>query len=158
MSLLPVECPLLLPPSLQRAQVLERLAELLKEKRQLIEAANRRDLEQASSLPDSTRSRLILSEEKLESLMSGLQQLAERVRSQDMVGEVLRHALVAEDLELVQERVPIGVLLVIFEARPDCLPQVCWWVGSGKVWRMLIPAGVRVGHCHCQRATGEGRE
>lgn len=110
---------------LQRAEVLERLADLLLERRQQIEAANRRDLEQASSLPDALHSRLTISEEKLESLASGLQQLAERVKSQDMVKEMVRHVLVAEDLELVQQKVPIGVLLVIFESRPDCLPQVC---------------------------------
>ena len=90
----------------------------------MIEAANKKDIQQATNLTESLRSRLVLSDEKIESLVTGLQQLAQRVRNNDMVGEKVRHMLVADGLELVQLKVPIGVLLVIFEARPDCLPQV----------------------------------
>ena len=78
----------------------------------------------ASSLSAPLRSRLQLSRPKLQSLSEGLRQLARDIVSHDNVGEVIRRTLIGEGLTLVQQKVPIGVLLVIFESRPDCLIQV----------------------------------
>ena len=78
----------------------------------------------AATLSAPLRSRLQLSRPKLQSLSEGLRQLARDIVSHDNVGEPIRKTLVGEGLTLVQQKVPIGVLLVIFESRPDCLIQV----------------------------------
>ncbi|XP_071770912.2 delta-1-pyrroline-5-carboxylate synthase [Centroberyx gerrardi] len=109
----------------QRSEIICHLAELLTEKKEEILAANKMDMDLAVStgqLPPAMLKRLSLSPAKLNSLAIGLRQIA--VAAQDSVGRVLRRTRVAHNLELEQITVPIGVLLVIFEARPDCLPQV----------------------------------
>ena len=68
-------------------------------------------------------SRLAMSKQKIVSLSDGLRQIADA--SYDNVGRVVRRTQVSETMELQQKTVPIGVLMVIFESRPDCLPQVC---------------------------------
>ena len=67
-------------------------------------------------------SRLGLNKTKLDSLATGLRQIAES--SFENVGKAVRKTKVSESLDLVQKTVPIGVLMVIFESRPDALPQV----------------------------------
>ncbi|TKS89679.1 Delta-1-pyrroline-5-carboxylate synthase [Collichthys lucidus] len=109
----------------QRSEIICYLAELLTERKEEILAANKMDMDLAANaghLPPAMLNRLSLSPAKLNSLAIGLRQIA--VAAQDSVGRVLRRTRVAHNLELEQITVPIGVLLVIFEARPDCLPQV----------------------------------
>uniref|UniRef100_A0A669D8C5 Delta-1-pyrroline-5-carboxylate synthase n=1 Tax=Oreochromis niloticus TaxID=8128 RepID=A0A669D8C5_ORENI len=107
----------------QRAEIICCLAELLIEKKEEILNANKKDMELATTLgTEPLINRLSLSTAKLNSLAIGLRQLA--VSSRNSVGRVLRRTRVANNLELEQITVPIGVLLVIFESRPDCLPQV----------------------------------
>ncbi|MCI4384359.1 hypothetical protein PGIGA_G00037730 [Pangasianodon gigas] len=109
----------------QRSEIIYAMADLLTEKRDEILSANKKDMELAVNsgrMPPAMLKRLSLSTAKLNSLAIGLRQIA--VSSQDSVGQVLRRTRVANNLELEQITVPIGVLLVIFESRPDCLPQV----------------------------------
>ncbi|KAM6963826.1 delta-1-pyrroline-5-carboxylate synthase isoform 2-T2 [Tautogolabrus adspersus] len=109
----------------QRSEIICQLAELLTERKEEILAANKLDMDlavNAGHMPQAMLKRLSLTPSKLNSLAIGLRQIA--VAAQDCVGRVLRRTRVAHNLELEQITVPIGVLLVIFEARPDCLPQV----------------------------------
>ncbi|KAK1333598.1 hypothetical protein QTO34_005983 [Cnephaeus nilssonii] len=114
----------------QRSEIIHHLADLLTDHRDEILSANKKDLEEAEGrLAPPLLKRLSLSTSKLNSLAIGLRQIA--ASSQDSVGRVLRRIRVAKNLELEQVTVPIGVLLVIFESRPDCLPQVQAYNVSG---------------------------
>lgn len=66
--------------------------------------------------------RLALTESKLKSLSTGLRQIADS--SETVLGRIRRRTRISNGLDLCQITVPLGVLLVIFESRPDCLPQI----------------------------------
>nr|XP_014288711.2 delta-1-pyrroline-5-carboxylate synthase [Halyomorpha halys] len=108
----------------ERAGCIRTLAELLISKQDEILSANSKDLAEAvkANTPQPLINRLSLSPSKLKSLAAGLNQIAET--SLTNVGRVVRRTTLATGLDLTQITVPIGVLLVIFESRPDCLPQV----------------------------------
>ena len=76
----------------------------------------------AGNLSAPLLSRLALSSGKLKTLAQGLKQIADD--SFDNVGRLIKATRLADGLELNQVTVPIGVLMVIFESRPDALPQV----------------------------------
>ncbi|XP_062927524.1 delta-1-pyrroline-5-carboxylate synthase isoform X1 [Mobula hypostoma] len=130
----------------QRADIIHRLADLLTDHREEILSANRRDTEAAVAagcLSQPLLKRLSLTTAKLTSLAIGLRQIAGS--AQDSVGRVLRRTRVANGLELEQVTVPIGVLLVIFESRPDCLPQVsALAIASGN--GLLLKGGKEAAH------------
>ena len=73
-------------------------------------------------MQQSDMARLYLSEQKLETLATGLRQIG--TDSVDAVGKVVQRTRMAEGMVLEKISVPIGVLMVIFESRPDALPQV----------------------------------
>lgn len=108
----------------QRASCIHTLAELLTSKQSEILDANKKDLQEASKsgLAKPLLSRLSLTPSKLKSLAVGLHQIADS--SHNNVGRILKRTKLSDELELKQITVPIGVLLVIFESRPDSLPQV----------------------------------
>uniref|UniRef100_A0A8C0GNQ5 Delta-1-pyrroline-5-carboxylate synthase n=1 Tax=Chelonoidis abingdonii TaxID=106734 RepID=A0A8C0GNQ5_CHEAB len=128
----------------QRAEIIYHLADLLTDQREEILSANKKDLEEAErrlALP--LMKRLSLSTSKLNSLAIGLRQIA--ASSQESVGRVIRRTRIAKDLDLEQVTVPIGVLLVIFESRPDCLPQVsALAIASGN--GLLLKGGKEAAH------------
>lgn len=116
-----------------RADIIFSLADLLAKRQTDISNANKKDIEIAKheGLSGPLLSRLSLTPNKIQSLVAGLKQIA--ASSHNNVGRTLRRIRVADGMELNQVTVPIGVLLVIFESRPDCLPQVASLaIGTGN--------------------------
>lgn len=107
-----------------RSAIVNRLADLLLERKADILAANQQDIGDAYSqgMSQAMMARLFLNEQKLTTLATGLRLIA--ATSQNALGRVLKRTKIAENMELRQISVPIGVILVIFESRPDALPQV----------------------------------
>lgn len=104
-------------------RALLKIAEALQARRSEIEAANDEDMRRAAAdkLTPALVDRLRLDGHKIDSLVTGLKSLAELP---DPVGAVqLKREL---DTGLVLERiaVPIGVIGVIFEARPEAFIQI----------------------------------
>eukprot|EP00099_Drosophila_melanogaster_P005948 NP_001246877.1 uncharacterized protein Dmel_CG7470, isoform B [Drosophila melanogaster] len=129
----------------QRASAVNTLADLLVSREKFILDANAKDLAEAqkSGLAKPLLSRLSLNPAKLKNLSVGLKQIAED--SHKNVGRVLRRTRLADQLELKQVTVPIGVLLVIFESRPDSLPQVAA-LAMASANGLLLKGGKEAAH------------
>lgn len=129
----------------ERASAIHLLADLLLDKKDLILEANAKDLEEATKngLETPLLNRLSLSSGKLKTLSKGLKQIADS--SYENVGRVLRKTKLAENLILQEVTVPIGVLLVIFESRPDSLPQVAA-LAMASANGLLLKGGKEAAH------------
>ncbi len=99
-------------------RVLEDAADALLAGEDEILAANALDVEngRAHQMPESLVDRLSLNHERLEGMADGLRQIA---GLDDPVGEVLSMKKRPNGLIIGKRRVPIGVIGMIFEARPN---------------------------------------
>jgi delta-1-pyrroline-5-carboxylate synthetase len=106
-----------------RQQILREIADALINRKDEIMLANDKDMEAAEKegVALVLKKRLKLTEEKLLTLASGLRQIADLP---DPLGVVKGKRELADGLVLTQITVPIGVLMIIFESRPDSMPQI----------------------------------
>jgi glutamate-5-semialdehyde dehydrogenase len=97
---------------------LEATARLLGERSAAILEANAADLddERAAGLSEALRDRLTLSEERIAAMAEGVRAVA---ALDDPVGEELERRLLESGLDLRKVRVPLGVVAVVYEARPN---------------------------------------
>jgi glutamate-5-semialdehyde dehydrogenase len=106
-----------------RRRAVEAMAAALEQSAGEIEAANRLDLEAAvaDGLAGSLVARLRLEGAKLAGAIAGVRQVA---ALPDPVGRRQLHTELDDGLVLERLSVPLGVLGVIFEARPDAVMQI----------------------------------
>ncbi|MED4028152.1 glutamate-5-semialdehyde dehydrogenase [Priestia megaterium] len=102
----------------QKQQALYKMAAALLDQQEAILKANKLDVEKAVQKGTSKAmlDRLSLNEERIHGMADGLRQVA---ALSDPVGEVLSMAKRPNGLQIGQQRVPIGVIGIIYEARPN---------------------------------------
>ena len=106
----------------ERNEALDSVAKALEENADYIFSQNRKDLENAEgTVSPSVMKRLLFDEGKLETVVSGIRSI---MGQKDPVGRVISARELDEGLILRQVSVPIGVIGMIFEARPDALVQM----------------------------------
>jgi glutamate-5-semialdehyde dehydrogenase len=97
---------------------LEALARLLEDRAGDVLEANAADLEdeRAAGLTPALRDRLTLSEDRIAAMADGVRAVA---ALEDPIGEELERKTLESGLELRKLRVPLGVVAVVYEARPN---------------------------------------
>jgi len=120
---------------------LKAMADALDGNREKILKANREDLSRAEELlkkgemTQALVDRLKINDVKIDGMISGIKDV---VRLKDPVGETISALELDDNLVLYQIRCPIGLLGVIFESRPDVVPQImslCLKSGNAVIFK-----------------------
>lgn len=110
--------------------------ELINSKTDILEA-NKIDLHKAreKGISEALLDRLELSYERIDSMAQGLRDI---VKLQDPVGEVISMWQRPNGIQIVQKRVPIGVIGIIYESRPNVTCDaagLCLKTGNASILR-----------------------
>ena len=116
----------------KRNKALFLIAKAIACSRELILKENQKDISEAKAakIPEALIRRLKLDEAKLAEMLSGIKDL---IALEDPIGRILARTELDTGLILEKVSVPIGVIGVIFESRPDALVQIsCLAIKSGN--------------------------
>lgn len=121
----------------QKNSALEQIADLLEQKSASILAANQLDMAQAeqSGMSEALQDRLLLTQARLKSIADDVRKVCQLA---DPVGQVLDGSELDSGLNLQRRRVPLGVIGVIYEARPNVTVDVaslCLKTGNAVILR-----------------------
>ncbi|MDR3240275.1 MAG: glutamate-5-semialdehyde dehydrogenase [Clostridiales bacterium] len=122
-------------PAEAKSEILTRCADSLLANQEAVLTANRADLTEASGLKASFIDRLTLTPGRIASMAESLRQVA---ALPDPVGEVLSMKTLPNGLIVGQQRVPMGVIGIIYEARPNVTADafgLCFKAGSAVILR-----------------------
>ena len=122
-------------PTTTKNQVLRAMADALEEKTPDILAANQEDLADTTGLEDKFIDRLTLTADRLAGIADGVRQVA---NLPDPLGNIDRGWTTESGLEISQKRVPLGVVGIIYEARPNVTVDsaaLCFKSGNAVILR-----------------------
>lgn len=128
---------LALAPAAQRTQALHALADALRTQQQPVLAANAADLFAARSacISEPLAERLLLNDRRLDAMAADVEAVA---AAPDPIGEKFDERTLANGLQVHRQRVPLGVLGVVYESRPNVTVDVaalCLRTGNAAILR-----------------------
>ena len=134
--------------SATRNKALSLIAEAIEREAEALRAANQQDLEaaRANGLAPAMVDRLTLSDKAIGTMVEGLRQI---VALPDPVGEISNMKTRPTGIQVGQMRVPLGVIGIIYEARPNVTVDaagLCIKSGNATILRGGSEA------IHCNRA------
>ena len=102
----------------RKNEALQKMADALRNERALIQSENARDMAagQEKGLSKALLDRLLLTDARIEGMAAGLEAL---IALPDPIGETIAMWRRPNGLEIGQRRVPLGVIAIIYEARPN---------------------------------------
>ncbi len=103
---------------IKKNEILEAIAKALLDDKELIIAENKKDIEEAhkNSMPQAKIDRLTLDCARIEGMAEGVMQV---MALADPVGKVIGGGTLKNGLSIVKKTVPLGVIGIIFESRPN---------------------------------------
>ncbi len=104
-----------------RNRALAAVSEAIVENKSYILSENKKDLDSALNINGSLYKRLVLTNNKIDEIVEGLKTL---ISLPDPLGKMQMNRELDSGLTLSRYSVPIGVVGVIFESRPDALVQI----------------------------------
>ena len=118
-------------------KALHRMSAFLERNARVIIAANQKDIRyaKAKKLPPALIDRLALNDRRIKAMAGGLNEVA---ALKDPVGEIIKKWRRPNGLEITKVRVPIGVIGIIYESRPNVTADVaglCLKSGNGVILR-----------------------
>ena len=120
-----------------RQAAVRQMAAALREHADQVLAANAEDMEVAREAGTAAGllDRLLLTPERIDSMAAGLEKLADLP---DPVGRVLEHRTIDCDLDLQKVSVPLGLVAMVYEARPNVTADaagICIRTGNACILR-----------------------
>ena len=124
-------------PSAVRDQALRIAAKAIRDHQATILDANAQDMQaaEAKGLSGALLDRLLLNQDRVEGMAKGLEDIADRP---DPIGTVLEEWTRPNGLRFAKVRVPLGVIAIIFESRPNVTADagaLCLKSGNAAILR-----------------------
>jgi len=121
----------------QRNDALRAMAKAIRKSKADLQTANAKDLDagKAAGLSPAMLDRLELTDARIASMADSADQIAEQA---DPVGKVIEGRVLDNGIKLQKLRVPIGVVLIIFESRPNVTSDaaaLCLKSGNATILR-----------------------
>lgn len=116
----------------ERTQAIKSAAQAVLDHSEVILAANAQDMQHGreNGMPEPLLDRLLLTQERIQGICDGMLEVASQA---DPIGEVIGGRTLASGIQLTEVRVPLGVVAMVYEARPNVTADaICLTLRSGN--------------------------